>query len=52
MTYLLTIEVVREIIRDREREILRRTQLATARRAETPVRRVPRYPRHPIAPGV
>ena len=47
MPHLLTIDVVWAIMQDHEREILRRTQLAAARRvAATPRRRVARRRRY------
>lgn len=55
MTSLLTIELVRAMMRDREREIRRRAQLAPARRAKAPQRRAAwlrRYPRRRIRPAV
>ncbi len=54
MTNLLTIELVRAMMRDREREILRRTQLAPARRAKASQRRAAWLRRYPsrVRPAV
>lgn len=55
MTQLFAIEVVRAITQDREREILRGTQLAAARRAASPrlrVGRPRRYSRGRVRPAV